>query len=279
MPELETAMADARIFGDTPMPDAARLAGDAGHAVFFSRPSPSRTDANQDHGAVVLLPGGGFVLVVADGVGGLPAGAEASRRAVSEIVEAVSSALPEGLRSAILDGFENANRAVRAMGVGAGTTLAVVEVVQGLLRPYHVGDSMILLVGQRGRIKHQSIPHSPVGYALESGLLDEKDAMVHEDRHIVSNIVGMEEMRIDVGPPLRMGSLDTVVLASDGLSDNLHVEEIVATVRKGPLDRAADRLARQAAERMEHPTEGAPSKPDDVTLILFRQTVRRGRAQ
>ena len=163
--------------------------------------------------------------------------------------------------------------------MGAGTTLAVVEVAQGLMRPYHVGDSMILLVGQRGRIKHQSIPHSPVGYALESGLLDERDAMVHEDRHIVSNLVGMEEMRIDVGPPTRMGRRDTVVLASDGLSDNLHLEEIIETVRKGPMPGAAARLAEHATQRMKAATEGHPSKPDDMTMVLFRPGAKRPKAQ
>lgn len=279
MPESEPVMAEGRIFGDTPMEVAATLTGREGQAVFLSRPSPARTDANQDHGAVVLLPQGGFVLAVADGVGGLPSGAEASRRAVGAIIEAVGGAPPEGLRSAILDGFEAANRAVRALGVGAGTTLAVVEVAQGLMRPYHVGDSMILLVGQRGRIKHQSIPHSPVGYALESGLLDERDAMVHEDRHIVSNLVGMEEMRIDVGPPTRMGARDTVVLASDGLSDNLHLTEIVEAVRKGPLAKAVSLLADQATRRMNGAQEGDPSKPDDMTMVLYRRASRPTKTQ
>ena len=63
-------------------------------------------------------------------------------------------------------------------------------------------------------------------------------------------------------------------LASDGLSDNLHMDEIVATVRKGPLRATTRELARQALERMEGGREGEPSKPDDLTFVVFRPTGR-----
>jgi hypothetical protein len=33
------------------------------------------------------------------------------------------------------------------------------------LRSYHVGDSELLAVGQRGRIKQRVVPHSPTGFA------------------------------------------------------------------------------------------------------------------
>jgi hypothetical protein len=45
----------------------------------------------------------------------------------------------------------------------------------------------------------------------------------------------------------------------------------VATVRKGPLRQAARRLAERALERMEGGQEGEPSKPDDLTFVIFRR--------
>jgi hypothetical protein len=42
-------------------------------------------------------------------------------------------------------------------------------------------------------------------------------------------------------------------------------------VRKGPLGRAAGELARRGRSRMESAEEGAPSKPDDLTLIAVRR--------
>ena len=77
------------------------------------------------------------------------------------------------LRGAIINGFESADGAISSLGTGAAATLAVVEVQGHKMRSYHAGDSMVLVTGQRGRIKWQTIPHSPVGYAVEAGLLQQ----------------------------------------------------------------------------------------------------------
>jgi len=156
------------------------------------------------------------------------------------------------------------------LGIGAATTLAVVEIQDHTIRPYHVGDSMILTVGQRGRMKLQTVSHSPVGFAVESGMLNEREAMHHEDRHIVSNVIGMPEMRLEVGSTLTLAERDTVLIASDGLFDNLRINEITACVRVGPIQRAADRLLADSLNRMEKHWEGQPHKPDDLTFIVFR---------
>ena len=171
-----------------------------------------------------------------------------------------------------MNGIERGNEAVRGMGLGAATTLAIVQVQDRTVRPYHVGDSSILVVGNKGKIKLQTIAHSPVGYGVEAGLLDEIEAMHHDDRHVVSNIVGTEDMRIEVGAPLKMAPRDTLVIASDGLADNLHVDEIVQLIRKGPLKRALKKVVTKARERMTSPQDGCPSKPDDMTVLAFRLT-------
>jgi serine/threonine protein phosphatase PrpC len=175
------------------------------------------------------------------------------------------------LRTAILNGLETANGRVQSVGIGTATTLAVVEVVDYTVRPYHVGDSMILVVGQRGKIKLQTTSHSPVGFAVEAGLLDEIEAMHHEDRHLVSNVIGSAEMTIEIGTSLRLAPRDTVLLASDGLFDNLFIQEIVDRIRKGPLDQAVERLATDSRRRMLQPEPGSPSKPDDLTIVALRR--------
>ena len=110
---------------------------------------------------------------------------------------------------------------------------------------------------------------------MEAGVLDAADAMHHEDRHLVSNVIGAPEMRIEIGPSCKLDPRDTLLLASDGLCDNLHIEEIVERVRKGPLIAAADRLVSDARERMSQPQEGQPSKPDDLTFVAFRPSATR----
>jgi serine/threonine protein phosphatase PrpC len=146
----------------------------------------------------------------------------------------------------------------------------VAEIAGATLRTYHVGDSAILVVGQRGKVKLQTVAHSPVGYAVESGLMGEQEAMHHDERHLISNAVGAADMRIEIGSPLRLAARDTVLLATDGLFDNLEIGEIVEGIRVKPLRVVAEGLAQRVAERMRAPSAGEPSKPDDVTFILFR---------
>jgi PPM family protein phosphatase len=248
-----------------------------GMAAVFTARSPEKDSDNEDAAALIRVDDGRGVLVIADGVGGQPAGALAAALAVEVMREAVATMLNEGgsLRDAILNGFEQANQSISAIGVGAATTLTVVEVANNHIRPYHAGDSLILLVGQRGRIKLQTVSHSPIGYAVESGLLEAREAMHHEDRHIVSNMVGSPEMRIEIGGLYAMQPRDTLLLASDGLFDNLHTEEIIEIVRKGPLEKLARELAAACQLRMETHLEGQPSKPDDLTFIAYRRNVQK----
>ncbi len=265
---------DARLFFqyDTPKGDVIPLKG--GMSAAFSAPSPDKQTPNEDAAAVVSINAHSTILVVADGLGGLPAGEQASCLAIRKLLASLREASEDdpSLRAAILNGIENANRAISDLGVGAGTTMAVAEIQGHTVRPYHVGDSMVLVVGQRGKIKLQTVPHSPVGYAIEAGLLDEDEAMHHEERHVVSNILGAADMRIEVGATIELAPRDTLLLASDGLFDNLHIEEIVERIRKGPLEHVMQTLSTDCRHRMETPEEGQPSKPDDLTFVVFRRT-------
>lgn len=255
-------------------PEEIRL--DAGVAQYFSTRCPARPAVNEDGLLIVAWSPRRGVLAVADGFGGLPAGAEAANCALNALQETVegSAGAGSGLRDAILDGIERANQSVRALGVGAATTLAVVEIEGDQIRPYHVGDSEILVIGRRGKVKMQTLAHGPVGYAIEAGWLERKEALHHEDRHVVSNMVGNLGMRIDVGSSLSLDPRDTVLVASDGVYDNLHLEEIIECVRKGTLADAASTLADACLARMTSPASGSPCKPDDLTFILFRPDER-----
>jgi PPM family protein phosphatase len=258
----------------------ARAAGGAVAAWAGPRPGAGRSED-----ALLVLPLGAdsAVLAVADGMGGLPGGGAAAARAISALAETVEEGHAAGtpLQTLILDGFRKANESVLSMGNGAATTLAVAELAGGLVRAYNVGDSEVMVFGQRGRLKLRTLSHSPVGFALQAGLVDHEEALHHEDRHLVSNFVGSRDMRIEVGSALRLESMDTVLVCSDGLVDNLRLAEIATIMRCGPLDRRLKALARDTLARMnalQPATAGEfqPSKPDDLSLIAFRRNPGRG---
>ena len=235
--------------------------------------SPDKATPNEDAAAVIQVGADSLVLAVADGVGGTPAGREASNAAMQTLSRVLGSVRAEEqqLRPAILDAVEEANKAVLGLARGAATTLVVAQLTVSSLRSYHVGDSELLAVGQRGRIKQRVVPHSPTGFAVEAGLLDENEAVQHDQRHVLFNVIGSLDMRVEIGPALQLAVHDTVLLATDGLFDNLFIDEIVDAIRAGPLTEAADRLVERVRARMNG--EGAadqPCKPDDLTIVLFR---------
>jgi serine/threonine protein phosphatase PrpC len=248
-----------------------------GVAAVFSTRAPGKQTANEDALALVPVSDSSLVLAVADGMGGLPAGEEASRTVIKRLIKSLTRVSREDMsvREAILDGIEQANDELLGCRNGCGTTLVVAELQGNILRTYHAGDSVIMLMGNRGKIKYTAIAHSPTGYALEAGIIDETEAMSHEHRHLISNYIGSADMRLEIGPNIEISPRDTLLLASDGLSDNLYDDEIVEICRKGPLRTASQKLAFECMKCMVQPVANRGHHPDDLTFIMFRSSISR----
>ncbi|TWT66121.1 PP2C family protein-serine/threonine phosphatase [Allorhodopirellula solitaria] len=263
-------LAAPRFYLESEMALPERVSVGPGNAVAYSRTCPGKEEPNDDSAAIIPTAGGGVVMAVADGVGGAPVGYKASAIAVQCLAESLAGqAQATDLRPAILDGIEKANEEILDMGTGAATTICIVEIQNRIARGYQVGDSMALFLGGRGAVKWRSTAHSPVGYAIESGLLSEEEAMHHNERHIVSNLVGSKAMHIEIGPAIALSPRDTVVLASDGLFDNLLLREISELARLGPpLDRL-NALVSLTRQRMTGADTGLPGKPDDLAVLLL----------
>jgi len=259
-----------------PAPDKLKANIGGGEVLAYTGRAPDKESENQDTVGIIPYGPDAAVLVVADGAGGLPAGRRASQTAVAALDQSLQVAESKTmmLRTAILDGIESANEAVLGLANGAATTMTVVTIEGRVARMYQIGDSEAVITGQRGLVRAQTMAHSPTGFAVEAGFLDEREALHHEERHLVSNFIGTSDMRIDVGAAVSLRPRDTVLVASDGLTDNVHMHEINNLMRKGPLEKALDAIVNLALYRMKADSTNQPSKPDDLSIILFRKTVK-----
>jgi serine/threonine protein phosphatase PrpC len=254
-------------------PDEIETSAGGGSVVALTVRDPFKETENEDTVAVIPYGPEAVVLVVADGAGGLPAGKQASMTATTTLAASLQSAKQQTalLRTAILNGIEAANEAVIALGNGSATTLTVVTIEGLVARSFQIGDSEALIVSQGGSVRAQTTAHSPTGFAVEAGFLDQREALHHEERHLVSNFLGTSDMRIDMGAGLELRPRDTLLIASDGLTDNVHLDEIIERIRKGPLLDGARAVMNLARHRMANGEGRQPSKPDDLSLILFRK--------
>lgn len=250
------------------------LEGEGFQVCWVSARDPLK-EVNQDGALVIDLGPRGIIACAVDGMGGMANGAEAAAITV-ECLQAAFAGPVESRRSALVDGFEAANERVARELKGAGATAVAVLVDREFVQTIHAGDAEALVMGQRGKLKFRTVAHSPVGYAMEAGLLDEESALAHPERHIVSNGIGLEGMQIQIGPRVDLSARDTVMVCSDGITDNAFEGEIIDTLRRGALEASTRKLyelcrhrAMQASQGLYEP--GVPGKSDDITLITIRR--------
>ncbi len=259
-----------RLILDGQMNQIEDLSVAGGKAMFLVRRRPGRTSENEESLLVAPLASNRVVLAVADGAGGLPDGCEASQRAIAAIADALANSKAPDVKGRIEEGFRAAHREILSIGSGAATTVSLVFIAGNELYSYHIGDSMTLIIGSGGERNFQTVPHSPVGYAVRDGLLSEEQAIRHEELHLVSNLLGIGTAEVETKGPVVLRPGDTVVIGSDGLFDNLLIKDIARRITKPDLSDSARELVVEVWRRMTQPGAEDPSKPDDLSFILYR---------
>jgi len=226
--------------------------------------------------------------VVADGMGGHAAGEVASRLAVETIQEWMEKYL-SGADTAIvgsapaaaspganflLSSIRLANRIIfdaakdRREYAGMGTTVVAVLAQDDRFVLAHVGDSRIYQI--RGdRIVQVSRDHSFVQQQLDNGMMSAEEAHQSQYRHMITRALGLKES-VDVDlteQPARPG--DVLLLCSDGLSDLLDDQEILAAVQEhgDALDRVCQALVDRANSK---------GGDDNITVLAVRAQAGNG---
>lgn len=213
---------------------------------------------NEDSILVQPLPDGaepGYVLAVADGMGGYQGGEVASRLAIDYVRDLFAREMPADIASALKQAARRANDAIyaRAQETGGvmGTTL-VAAVIQGkYLTIANIGDSRAYLARAR-QLTQITQDHSLVAEQVARGELTEEQARKSPQRNIVTQAVGTQE-RLDKRMPgifeLTLLPEDRLVLCTDGFFDVLAPEDYLKALETNDPEAAANALVQLAIAR------------------------------
>jgi protein phosphatase len=219
---------------------------------------------NED--TLAVEPSNGIV-VVADGMGGAPAGHVASSLAVQAVARGLHAG--EGMEKAIQGANEKILSKVEEDPAlaGMGSTVTALK-ASGERRTYelgHVGDSRAYLLSG-DRFSQLSRDHTMVRDMVEAGKLPASAEREHPLGHILTRVLGTEDsVEVDVQEG-EIADGDVFLLCSDGLvkvMDDREVEEWVRGVDANSLEDVVGAMLEVANER------GAP---DNVTVALLFAT-------
>jgi protein phosphatase len=224
--------------------------------------------------------------IVADGMGGHQAGEVASRVVVEtmksymerfqdgSVVEELEDEDPDLTREAnrLLSSIRLANSSVYSISQnkeacrGMGSTVSAIWFTNDSFVAANVGDSPIYLI-QGDSIETLSVPHTVL--AEQASMADGKALRIDDRfRHMLTRGMGVADtVDADICENQCFRG-NTFVICSDGLSDKLTPEEILAVVKDETPEKACQRLVDMSKER---------GGDDNITVIVIRvRKVKRG---
>lgn len=204
--------------------------------------------------------------ILSDGVGGLVQGEQASQYTVEEIHKSVKNGLT--LKNSVHAAHSMIKAYNKHEEQDRGATVVAVLEDGEKYNVAWVGDSRAYLWNQESKVLTQlTEDHTLVQKLINAGLLEPSEVKNHPQRHVITECLGIENDH-----PLHIGELskrwaygEELLLASDGLYEELTVEEISAVLA----------LPRDSQAKVELLVEKACEKggSDNVSLMLIASPV------
>jgi protein phosphatase len=205
--------------------------------------------------------------VVCDGMGGA-AGGEVASQLASETFLAIArqelnSGTPTG--DALQRAVAAANRAVIGRAQwdtcyrGMGSTLVAARIFYNHLTLINVGDSRAYLL-RKGEMMQLTHDHSVVAERVRAGLMTPAEAETSSMQSVITRAIGAEQ---DVHPDLYevpLNAEETLLLASDGLTRNVEIDEIAGILASYRAREACEQLIQLANRR---------GGQDNITCIVI----------
>jgi protein phosphatase len=223
--------------------------------------------------------------VVSDGVGGHRAGEVAAEIVVETIQQAIATSDGNQPLQALREAIQQASRAVYDQAQadenyrGMAATCACALVIDNRLYTASVGDSRIYLINGDS-IQQLTTDHTWIQEALEAGFLTPEEAQNHPNTHVIRRYLWSQQP-VDVDLRLRLSADETgeqtlsnqgvvlqpgdqVILCSDGLTDLVTAQEILAIVKDQEQEYALHTLTSLANQRGGH---------DNITIVALQMPV------
>jgi len=221
----------------------------------------------------------GFMMVVADGVGGLPTAGEGSAEAVKVMVQHLLHAteltstlvlLDEGdaieqLRMAVMEAHQKLVLKGEAEGRKPATTLTMFAGFWPRVFIVNAGDSRYYRL-RNGRLERFTKDQTMAEVMIESGALSREKAESSRLKHVLWSAVGNDELKPDV-QVIDIVRSDRHLLCTDGLTKHVTDEEIKAHLMNDWSSEDTVRaLIKLTLER---------GGTDNVTVVCMRIAERR----
>ena len=185
--------------------------------------------------------------VLADGMGGLLAGEEASAVAV-DVAASELKAGEQDMNQVVLKAHQGVVDVAKAKNYSGkmGTTLMVWSWCNGNPTFSHVGDSRIYSY-QAGELSQLSLDHTVAQRMVDEGVITQDQLHTAPKQNVLTQALGMPGMlRPQNGQTTEQGRL---LLCSDGLTDLVPAERIEALMAGDSLQDVAEELVKAALDK------------------------------
>jgi protein phosphatase len=220
----------------------------------------------------------GYVMIVADGMGGMAAGEVASRQAIATGLKLIQNSAKWGFKinkKEARELFERVNRHLQEIDrtlteqsyndrrlFGMGTTLTAAYSVGVDLFIIHVGDSRAYLY-RKDELRQLTKDHTVAQAMADAGYIAPEDVRHHKRRNALTNFLGGHSGKVkgDVRW-LRLADADRLLLCSDGLTEMVDDATIAEILNRHPEPGdAAQALLEESLRR---------GGKDNVTVVIAR---------
>lgn len=198
---------------------------------------------NEDSVTIVKNANNEHLMIVADGMGGHRAGEIASSMVVTQIGTRFSNLSTIGSKMDAVkwlkENVEEVNSNILKYGeenpesMGLGTTTVMALLTNDFLIFVNIGDSSGYVLKNK-KLHKITKEHTLVNFLVETGELTEEQAKNHPKKNVLMKALGVNEKQdidiFDVDP-----NVESIILASDGLTNMLTMEQIEKVLNEEEL--------------------------------------------